>query len=171
MNMKDTSRILASIQAVYPNFTKDRDARVLANVWQQVFADVPYEEVNRALAAFFATDAKGYPPTPGAVNAYIKKSKQLTVPTENETWARLLKAVSRGLYNSAEEYEKLPEDIREIVGHPRVLYEWAQLSTAEMNTVIAPGFLRSWRTRHELKRELGDYFRLTEQEMTRKLMG
>ena len=171
MNMKDTSRILASIQAVYPNFTRDRDARVLASVWQQVFADVPYEEVNKALGIFFASDAKGYPPTPGAVNAYIRKSRQLAAPTENEAWARLLKAVSRGLYNSTEEYEKLPEDIREIVGHPRVLYEWAQLSTSEMNTVIAPGFLRSWRTRQELKRELGDCFRLTEQDTIRKLMG
>ena len=160
MNMKDTSRILASIQAVYPNFTKDRDARVLANVWQQVFADVPYAEVNRALGAFFASDVKGFPPTPGAVNAYIKKSKQLTAPTENEAWARLLKAVSRGLYNSAEEYEKLPEDIREIVGSPRMLYEWAQMSPGELNTVVAPGFKRSWRARQELRQELGPYYKL-----------
>ena len=169
MNMKETGRILSSIQAVYPNFKKDRDAHLLTEVWHNVFADIPYEEVNKALSAFFATDAKGYPPTPGAVNTFIKKARQLNEPNEHQAWARLLRAVSRGLYNSREEYEKLPEDIREIVGHPRVLYEWAQLSTTEMNTVIAPGFLRSWRSRQQLKQELGDYFRLTEEEMSRKL--
>ena len=170
MNLTETQRILASIQAVYPSFIKDRDIDVLEQVWLQVFANVPYEEVNRALGLFFASDAKGFPPTPGAVNAYIRKAQQLDAPSENQVWSRLLKAVSRGLYNSTEEYEKLPEDIREIVGHPRVLYEWAQLSTSEMNTVIAPGFLRSWRARQELKSELDGMLRL-EAETNRKLLG
>ncbi len=171
MNLTETQRILASIQAVYPSFIKDRDIDVLEQVWLQVFANVPYEEVNRALGLFFASDAKGFPPTPGAVNAYIRKAQQLEAPSEHQAWAKLLKAVSRGLYNSTEEYEKLPEDIREIVGHPRVLYEWAQLSTSEMNTVIAPGFLRSWRARQELKRELDGMFMLEEKETNRKLIG
>ena len=169
MNLTETRRILASIQAIYPTFIKDRNIDVLEQVWLQVFADVPYEEVNRALGLFFALDAKGFPPTPGAVYAYIRKAQHLDAPSENQVWARLLKAVSRGLYNSREEYEKLPEDIREIVGHPRVLYEWAQLSTSELNTVIAPGFLRSWRTRQELKRELNVTFNLGDMETKRNL--
>ena len=169
MNLTETQRILASIQAIYPTFIKDRNIDVLEQVWLQVFADVPYEEVNRALGLFFASDVKGFPPTPGAVYAYIRKVQQLDTPSENQVWVRLLKAVSRGLYNSQEEYEKLPEDIREIVGHPRVLYEWAQLSTSEMNTVIAPGFLRSWRARQELKRELNMTFNLGDMETKRNL--
>ena len=61
---------------------------------------------------------------------------------------------------SREEYENLPEDIREIVGSPRMLYEWAQMSPGELNTVVAPGFKRSWRARQELRQELGLYDRL-----------
>ena len=160
MNREETVRILAAVAAVYPSFTRDRDTGILAQVWQQVFADVPYAEVSQALGAFFASDVKGFPPTPGAVNAYIRKARELTGPSENEVWCRVLKAASRGLYNSREEYENLPEDIREIVGSPRMLYEWAQMSPGELNTVVAPGFKRSWQARQELRQELGLYDRL-----------
>ena len=159
MNMKETQRILASITAIYPSFTRDRDCAVLARVWQQVFAGVPYPDVSRALAAFIASDTKGFPPTPGAVNAYIFKARQLCEPTEDEAWARVMKAVSRSCYYSAEEYAKLPEDIREIVGSPRMLHEWSQMSAGELNTVIGPGFKRSWRARRELRQELAPFLR------------
>ena len=160
MNTEETARILSTVAVVYPSI-RDRDFRLLTQIWQQVFAAVPYEQVNRALGAFLASDTKGFPPTPGALNAYIRG------PTENQAWAMLFRAVSRGLYNSAEEYAKLPEDIREIVGSPQMLYEWSQLSTGEMNTVIAPGFRRSWRARQELKREMAPFLRLEEAESPR----
>ena len=156
MNLEETVRILASVAIVDPAI-RDRDSELLAQVWQQVFADVPYAEVNRALGAFFATDTKGFPPTPGAVNAFVRKARQLNEPSENEVWALVVKAASRSTYYSREEFEKLPEDVREIVGSPRILYEWAQADPREMNTVIAAGFRRAWRERQELKRELGLY--------------
>ena len=74
MDMKETKRILAAITAIYPSFIKDRDPNTLSQVWQQVFANTPYPLVNQALNAFIATDTKGFPPTPGAVNAYIRKT-------------------------------------------------------------------------------------------------
>ena len=56
MNREETVRILAAVAAVYPSFTKGRDTGILAQVWQQVFTDVPYAEVSQALGAFFASD-------------------------------------------------------------------------------------------------------------------
>ncbi len=154
MNMEETNQILASITAIYPVFVRDRDARTLAKVWQQVFNAIPYQLVNQALMAYIATDTKGFPPTPGALNMWIAKTQQMNGPTENEAWAMVYRAISRGLYNSREEYEKLPPDIREIVGNSRMLHEWAQMDSSEVNTIIAAGFKRSWRARQELKQEL-----------------
>lgn len=154
MDMKETKRILADITAMYPSFIKDRDPRVLSLVWQQVFANTPYPLVNQALYAFFSTDVKGFPPTPGALNAFIRKTQQLNAPSEDEAWIKVYKAISRGLYNSREEFDKLPPDIRKIVGSPRMLYEWAQMDSSEVNGVIAACFKRSWRARQELKQEL-----------------
>ena len=154
MDMKETKRILADITAMYPSFIKDRDPRVLSLVWQQVFANTPYPLVNQALYAFFSTDVKGFPPTPGALNAFIRKIQQLNAPSEDEAWIKVYKAISRGLYNSREEFDKLPPDIRKIVGSPRMLYEWAQMDSSEVNGVIAACFKRSWRAKLELKQEL-----------------
>ena len=153
MDMKETRRILAAIQAIYPSFTKDRDPNVLSQVWQQVFVNTPYPLVNQALNAFIATDVKGFPPTPGALNAFIRKVQQLNGPTEDDAWIKVYKAISRGLYNSQEEFDKLPPDIQRIVGSPRMLYEWAQMDRSEVNSVIAACFKRSWRARHELAQE------------------
>ena len=154
MDMKETRRILAAIQAIYPSFTKDRDPNVLSQVWQQVFINTPYPLVNQALNAFIATDVKGFPPTPGALNAFIRKARQLNGPTEDDAWIKVYKAISRGLYNSQEEFDKLPPDIQRIVGSPRMLFEWAHMDSDDVNKVIAAHFKRSWRAKQELKQEL-----------------
>lgn len=154
MDMKETRRILAAITAIYPSFIRDRNPDVLSQVWQQVFANTPYPLVNQALNAFIATDVKGFPPTPGALNAFIHKTRQLQGPTEDDAWIKVYKAISRGLYNSREEFDKLPRDIQEIVGSPRMLYEWAQMDSSDVNKVIAACFKRSWRARQEIKQEL-----------------
>ena len=153
MDMKETKRILAAITAIYPSFVRDRDPGILSQVWQQVFANTPYPLVNQALNAFIATDTKGFPPTPGALNAFIRKVQQLSGPTEDDAWTKVYKAISRGLYNSREEFDKLPPDIQRIVGSPRMLYEWAHMDSGEVNTVIAACFKRSWRARQELKQD------------------
>ena len=153
MDMNETKRILADITAMYPSFIKDRDPAVLSRVWQRLFANTPYVLVNQALYAFLNTDVKGFPPTPGALNDIIRKARQLNGPTEDDAWLKVYKAISRGLYNSREEFDKLPPDIRQIVGSPRMLYEWAQMDRSEVNSVIAACFKRSWRARHELTQE------------------
>ena len=153
MDMTETRRILAAIQAIYPSFTKDRDPAVLSRVWQQVFANTPYPLVNQALNAFIATDTKGFPPTPGALNAFIRKARQLQGPTEDDAWIKVYKAISRGLYNSREEFDKLPPDIQKIVGNPRMLFEWAHMDSDDVNKVIAAHFKRSWRARQELQQD------------------
>ena len=53
------------------------------------------------------------------------------------------------------EFEKLPEEVRRVVGHPSQLYEWAMLDTREVNTVIASNFRRAWRARTEARKSLG----------------
>ena len=154
MDMKETKRILAAITAIYPNFIKDRDPNTLSQVWQQVFANTPYALVNQALNAFIATDVKGFPPVPGALNEIIRKAQQLNGPTEDDAWFKVYKAISRGLYNSREEFDKLPKDIQDIVQSPRMLFEWAHMDSDDVIKVVAAQFKRSWRTRQELKQDL-----------------
>ncbi len=155
MNEKETVRILSIITEVYPAFRKDRNISATAKVWQKIFEHTPYEAVEQALMAYIATDTKGFPPVPGAINERIRQAGELDGLTENDAWILVLKAASRGIYNSAEEFAKLPEEVQRAVGHPRQLHEWAMLDAGEVNTVIASAFRRAWRARKELENALG----------------
>lgn len=155
MNMTETGKILAVISEIYPSFRKDRNIEATAKIWQQIFAQTPYEQVSQALTSYIATDTKGFPPVPGALNDRIWQMRELNGMNENEAWSLVYKALHRSGYNSREEFDKLPEEIQRIVGHPSQLYEWAMLDTHEVSTVIASGFKRSWRARKEMERQLG----------------
>ncbi len=163
MNMQETSYILSCITAVYPSFLKDRDPKFLKEIWQRIFCNVPREQVEQAVTAFIASDTKGFPPTPGAINDWIMKARQKDELTADEAWALVARAASRGTYNSREEFEKLPPDVQKIVCSPRQIYEWAQVDCTEFNTVVASCFKRSWRARQEQKREMGVYLPVWEQ--------
>ena len=82
----------------------------------------------------------------------MKNSSPLT---EAEVWAKLNKAVSNSAYNAREEFEKLPEDIRQLVGSPSQLHEWALIGRNEFQTVLQSNFLRSYRAKQQQNRELG----------------
>lgn len=154
MNEIETGRILTVISKMYPSFKKERDINATAAVWQEIFAGTPYELVNRALMSYLASDTKGFPPVPGAINERIMQMREADEMTENEAWSLVYKAIRRGLYNSREEFDKLPEEIRRIVGHPTQLYEWANLDECEVSTVIAGFVRRAWRTHLETKRKM-----------------
>ena len=156
MNKTETGKILASISEIYPSFRRDRNIDATAKIWHRVFEQVPYEQVSRALMSYIATDTKGFPPVPGALNALIWHAEDAKGMSADEAWSLVYRALRRSGYNSREEFEKLPEEIRRIVVHPSQLHEWAMLDEQEVNTVIAAGFKRSWRAQQELRRSLGE---------------
>ena len=155
MNENETGKILSIISEMYPSFRKDRNIDATARVWQKIFEHTPYAAVEQALMAYIATDTKGFPPVPGAINEQIGRMMEAEGLSESEAWCLVYKAVCRGIYNSREEFEKLPEEVRRVVGHPSQLYEWAMLDTHEVNTVIASNVRRAWRARQEAQKSLG----------------
>lgn len=155
MTAQETGKILSIISEIYPSFRKDRNIQTTQDVWLTIFEHTPYAAVEQALMAYIATDTKGFPPVPGAINERIMQARELEGLTENDAWILVLKAVSRGIYNSGEEFAKLPAEVQRIVGHPAQLHEWALLDAGEVNTVIASAFRRSWRARKELEKSLG----------------
>ena len=147
MTTEETAMILAMVTETYPAFRKDRNPQVTAKIWQRIFQNTPYAMVENALITYIATDTKGFPPQPGALNALIAESMRADEPTEDEAWAMVLKAISRGLYNSREEFDKLSREIQRIVGSPQQIHDWAYLDCESVHTVIASNFKRNYRRR------------------------
>lgn len=148
MTETETGKILSVIADVYPQYSKGRNPESAIKLWHTLFTEESYREVNAALMAFISTDEKGFPPAPGKLKAIIADAK---VPenemTETEAWAKVAKAASNSLYNSASEFAKLPETIQHVVGSPAMLREWALMDAETFNSVAASNFMRSYRAR------------------------
>ena len=126
MNRNETLKIMAVIKAAYPyyyNNQSEEDLKTVVNLWQGMFEEYEYRLVSGAVRAFIASDTKGFPPSVGMV---LDKLRLLTAPrelSEMEAWNQLSRAVKNSAWYAEEEFDKLPEDIRGIVGSPASLRE------------------------------------------------
>lgn len=156
MNRKEVLGIMSVLKAAYPNFYRGMsgaDAEAAVNLWCDMFADDPPELVGAAVKALISTDEKGYPPHIGAVKA---KMRQITAPeqnTEAEAWGMVLKAISRGIYNSKQDFESFPPEIQKIVGSPNQIREWAMMDSNTIQSVVASNFQRAYRAKMKQKAE------------------
>ena len=150
MNETETLKILASIQAMYPNCRYGEmgcdEYAAVCGMWHRAFVATPYESVYGALAAFIATDTKGFPPMPGQLNGLLRLAGGLS---EQDAWNLVRKAVSNSRYNAGEEFGKLPAIVRRAVGSHKALEEWADIDTDELSTVIRSHFVRGYRELRE----------------------
>lgn len=147
VNDAETKKILAVISDVYPTFLRERDPGRTVELWRRIFEDDAYETVSNALMAFVATDTKGFPPMPGAIKEKIRQAA--TPPeskmTEVEAWSLVLKAIRSANWYAEENFEKLPSDIKRLVGAPQTLREWAMMPEDDVYSVVASNFQRSYR--------------------------
>lgn len=145
MNTKETEVILEAIRLTYPNtFTyTDDDVQKVVSLWATLFRDVPYNQVNYALKTYIMTNKSGFAPTPGQLNGIIAEAKMGELPSADEGWSLVRKAISNGLYGSAEEFDALPELCQRVVGSADQLYDWTMLDAEGLN-VVRSTFLRRY---------------------------
>ena len=150
MTQDETNKILTMITEIYPSFRKDRDPVLTSRLWHELFKNVPYASVRLALMDFFATDTKGFAPTPGALFSLIRSRIETEEElTEMDAWALTRKAISRGTYYSREEFGKLPASVRAVVRTPENIHAWASMDEWQVQNNLAPWFLRAYKNRLE----------------------
>lgn len=156
MTREDTIKILSILKAAYPSFyktmTKD-EAEGTIQLWSSMFGDDDVLLVINAVKAFIATDEKGYPPVIGVIKKKMREISQPDTMTEMEAWNYIKNAVRNSLYNSKEEYDKLPPTIQKVVGSHNILREWSLIDTNQFDTVIQSNFMRSYKARAEKEKE------------------
>lgn len=132
------------MQAAFPNY-KPPDKTVAVNTWFLILSDYPYQQVQMALKAYIVTDTSGFAPRIGQI---IDKIQMITSPTEMnemEAWSLVSKALRNGNYKSREEFEKLPDVVKEAVGSPENIHNWAQADIKSIESVIQSNFIKSYR--------------------------
>ena len=157
MTTAETKMILATLRAAYPNFYagmgKD-DLYAIVNLWAAQFEQYDGNVVYAALQALISTKVEGYPPTIGAVKEQIGKLFASDQLNESEAWALVSRACSRGIYESVEEFNKLPPSVQKAVGRPDQLKAWAMMDEETVQSVIASNFKRTYRVIAEREKEM-----------------
>ena len=157
MNLAQTKLVLGTLYAAFPAFYKDMKPQAtngISKLWQEMFADDPYELVAAAVKALIATKVEGYPPTIGAVKEQIVKLTVSKGITEQQAWALVSKACENGYYNYQKEYDKLPPEVQRAVGRPEQLKEWSTMPVDTVQSVVASNFMRSFRASQTRQKEL-----------------
>ena len=124
MNKVETLKLMAILRAAYPLYYAKQsldDAEAAANLWAAMFAEDDAKHVSAAVKAFIASDTKGFPPSVGQIKDSLDKIMQEIAGRELtpvEAWGLVSKACRRAYYNAQEEYDKLPDTVRAVLGGP-----------------------------------------------------
>lgn len=156
MTRNQTIQVLKILKKAYPNFYKGfskEDSKDAIDLWTTMFEDEDVFTVANAVKAHIAMDEKGFPPVIGQIKSKIQSLSRKSIVTEFEAWEKVKNAVRNSLYNSGEEYAKLPENIQKLIGSSSTLREWAMLDISELDTVVRSNFMRSYRAGVEYEKE------------------
>lgn len=143
MTKEEVKKVLMVLEVTFSNFTVDNPERMV-DAWHLFLNDYPADEILLALKTYITTQGSAYAPSVSELIAMTRKPVELSVPDEVGLWAAVRKAISRGLYDSQEEFNKLPEIAQKIVRRPEQLYEWAQMESSDIDTVVRSNFRRSY---------------------------
>ena len=129
----------------YPNY-KPNNLSETVDVWNMMLEDYSYEQVSVALKAYVHSDISGFAPSIGQL---IGKVQTISQPQELDgmaAWGLVSKALRNGTYGAVEEFDKLPPLVRQAVGMPDNLKNWATADYQTIETVIQSNFLRTYET-------------------------
>ena len=157
MTHKETIRIMAVLQGAYPNYYKglaQDELPPVVSLWQDLFADEPYQLVAYGVKAFIAADVKGFPPTIGQIKESIRLLSQPKELTPLEAWQLVQRAAANSAYHAKREFAALPPQVQELVGSAEQLYEWSQMEADTLISVVGSNFQRSYRTRAQEIKQL-----------------
>lgn len=145
MTEEQVGKLLMTIQAYYPNYNPP-DKKITLDAWYEMFAEYPEELVLQALRACIATNTSGFAPDAGQIMSKIQTISQPQELDGMTAWGLVSKALRNGTYGAVEEFNKLPPLVRQAVGMPDNLKNWATADYQTIETVIQSNFLRTYET-------------------------
>lgn len=142
MNREETKQVLKVLSTAYPRYFADMtkaDKIDQINLYMDMFGEYPTQIVIAALHSYIRHNE--YPPS---IAGLQKQIDLLTHKDDKmELWNTLAAACSRGTRMTAEEFETLPESIREWAGDVGQIKELALMDSVTFNSVIRGQFLKT----------------------------
>lgn len=145
MTREETVKIIRIMCDCYPNY-KPNNLSETVDVWNMMLEAYSYNQVSIALKAYATSDTSGFAPSIGQL---IGKIQTISQPQELDgmaAWGLVSKALRNGTYGAVEEFNKLPPLVKQAVGMPDNLKNWATSDYQTIETVIQSNFLRTYET-------------------------
>jgi hypothetical protein len=134
------------IKTAYRNFYKDltkEEAEQLIDLWAELFESDPVNQVTEAVKSLIYS--LQFPPTIADVKGKLSLINTKPSMSAVEAWGLIAEATQDSLYNSVEQFNKLPALVQRLVGSPTQLKEWATMDSDIVNSVVASNFQKSYR--------------------------
>ena len=140
MEPKEWYEIAVYLKSAYgEKFNLDKSG---LKVWLDNLSDLPTAEVKHAVRAVIMTSP--FPPTIADIRKKVAEGKVSSLPVAEEAWGKVRKALQNSLYNSKEQFERLDDISKSIIGSPGALAVYASMNSDEVETVIKSHFIKSY---------------------------
>ena len=152
MTKEEMTKVLSFLKKAYPFFYKDitpKEGEEIADLWYEMFKEDDVVLVIKAVKLFIKSDRKGFPPVIGVIKAKMEEIIEASRPksiSEFEAWQMVKDASRNSLYNSKKEFDKLPPIIQRVIGDYYTLRSWAEMDMDRLETIIQPGFIKSYKS-------------------------
>lgn len=153
MTREETSKILTIIKSVYSSFCKDyseSDLMIAIDTWHKMLKDEKYLTVSTAVMMIIATSK--FAPTVADVKEKIYELANPDILSLNDAWLCVRRAIQNSTYNYQEEFEKLSEESKKVVGNAYQLKIWASENENTIDTVISSNFQKAYKAETESKK-------------------
>ena len=124
MTYKEVLEVLGKVKALFPQskIGESKEAlEIVAEVWYEGLGSFPREVIEKALKIYCFNDKTGYAPQIANLIDIIRQRSESRLDSAEIT--RLLKrALSNSCYNSTAEFDRLPDDLKRVVGNAGELH-------------------------------------------------
>ena len=158
--INDFRVIIKGIRQMYARKTVDENGAIKViqdpipdeytfNLWYSLLQDIDYPTLNKAVRIHMQSSP--YVPTVADIRQIAADIKEPPGDAAGVAWEQVMKALARG--HATEEYEKLPEISKRIIGGPATLREWGNTSVETLQSVQRPMFIKRYEVLRERERK------------------
>ena len=122
MTSEEFGQLALLLKASYSgqNFLSDKET---IRVWFELLKDMDFNTCKNAVMRHISTSK--FPPTIADIRCVASENKHINDNEAEEAWVLVYKAIGNSIYNSVEEYNKLPKLVQKTVGGSENLRELA----------------------------------------------
>lgn len=142
MTVEEFAKLAAAIKTYFPrdNMLPTEESMEL---WFDMLKDLDYKSATYGLKKYVSLNK--FPPAISDIRECAASISEPDELNEMEAWALVRNAINNSIYNSVDEFDKLPSLVQKAVGIPEQLRIWA-MDEDYSEAVTSSNFIKTYRT-------------------------